>query len=93
MASASAPIDGFLEFLKPVLGTILFLSHRLLCQITIVETMDSGERKLESCRSDYHQSSERQFGEQHLVIPLELVDDCLKSRTRHIDLLMLKEET
>ena len=46
IASASAPIDAFLEFLKPVLGTIFFLGHWLLSHITIVETMDSGERKL-----------------------------------------------
>ena len=63
IASASAPMDAFLEFLKPVLGTILFLSHWLLSQITIVKTMDSGERKFESCRNDYHQSSERILGE------------------------------
>ena len=60
---ASAPIDAFLEFLKPVLGTILFLSHCLLSHITIVETMDSGERKFESCRNDYHESLERILGE------------------------------
>ena len=63
IASASAPIDSFLEFLKPVLGTIFFLSHRLLSHITIVETMESGVRKFESCRNDYHQSSERILGE------------------------------
>ena len=62
IASASAPIDAFLEFLKPVLGTILFLSHWLLSHITIVKTIDSGERKFESCRSDYHQSLERILG-------------------------------
>ena len=57
IASASAPLDAFLEFLKPVglLGTIFFLSHWLLSHITIVETMDSGGRKFESCRNDYHQ--------------------------------------
>ena len=63
IASASAPIDAFLEFLKPVLGTILFLSHWLLSHITIVETMDSGERKFESCGNDYHLSSESILGE------------------------------
>ena len=63
IALASAPIDAFLEFLKPVLGTILFLSHWLLSHITIVETMDSSERKFESCRNDYHQSLERILGE------------------------------
>ena len=63
IVSASAPIDAFLEFLKPVLGTIFFLSHWLLSHITIVETMDSGERKFESCLNDYHQSSERILGE------------------------------
>ena len=63
IASASAPIDAFLEFLKPVLCTILFLSHWLLSHITIVETMDSSERKLESCRNDYHQSLERILSE------------------------------
>ena len=65
IASASAPIDAFLEFLKPVLSTILFLSHWLLSHITIVETMDSSERKFESCRNeyDYHQSLERILGE------------------------------
>ena len=52
-----------LSFLKPVLGTILFLSHWLLSHITIVETMDSSERKFESCRNDYHQSLERILGE------------------------------
>ena len=63
IASVSAPIDAFLEFLKLVLGTILFLSHWLLSHITIVETMDSSERKFESCRNDYHQSLERILGE------------------------------
>ena len=62
IVSASAPIDAFLEFLKLVLSTILFPSHKLLSHITIVETMDSGERKFESCRNDYHQSSERILG-------------------------------
>ena len=61
--SASAPIDAFLEFLKPVLGTILFVNHWLLSHITIVETMDSSERKFKSCRNDYHQSLERILGE------------------------------
>ena len=51
-----------LSFLKPVHGTILFLSHWLLSHITIVETMDSSERKFESCRNDYHQSLERILG-------------------------------
>ena len=63
IALASAPIDAFLEFLKPILGTILFLSHWLLSHITIVETMGSGERKFESCHIDYRQSSERILGE------------------------------
>ena len=63
IASTSAPIDAFLEFLEPVLGTILFLSHWLLSHITIVETMDSSERNFESCRNDYHQSLERILGE------------------------------
>ena len=63
IASASAPIDAFLEFLKPVLGTIFFLSHWLLSCITIVETMGSGERKFESCRNYCHQSSERILGD------------------------------
>ena len=63
IASASAPIDAFLEFLKPVLGTILFRSHWLLSHIAIVKTMDSSERKFESCRNDYHQSLERILGE------------------------------
>ena len=62
IASASAAIDAFLEFLKPVLGTILFLSHWLLSHITIVETMVSSERKYESCCNDYHQSLERILG-------------------------------
>ena len=53
ISSASAPIDAFLEFLKPVLCTILFLSHWLLSHITIVETMGSSEAKFESCRNDY----------------------------------------
>ena len=63
ISSASAPIDAFLEFLKPVLGTIFFLSHWLLSHITIVETMGSGERKIKFCRNDYHQSSERILSE------------------------------
>ena len=63
IAYAGAPIDAFLEFLKPVLGTIFFLSHWLLSHKTIVEKMDSGERKIESFRNDYHQSSERILGE------------------------------
>ena len=63
IASASAPIDAFLEFLKPALGTILFLSQLLFSHITIVETMDISERKFESCRNDYHQSLERKLGE------------------------------
>ena len=49
----------FAKFLfSPVLHTIFFPSHWLLSHITIVETMDSGERNV-PCRSDYHQSSER----------------------------------
>ena len=63
IASVSAPIDAFLEFLKPVLGTIFFLGHSVLSHKTIVETMDSGERKIESCRNDYHHFSERILGE------------------------------
>ena len=63
IASGSAPKDAFLEFLKPVLGTILSLSHWQLSHITIVETMDSSERKFESCRNDYHQSLERILGQ------------------------------
>ena len=56
-------MDTFLKFFKPVLGTMLFLSHWLLSHITIVKTMDSRERKFESCRNDYHQSLERILGE------------------------------
>ena len=41
---ASAPIQTFLEFFKPVLRTIFFQSHWLLSHITIVPTMDSSER-------------------------------------------------
>ena len=62
IASANALFNAFLEFLKPVLGTIFFLSHWLLSHITIVETMDSCERKIESCRNDYYQSSESILG-------------------------------
>ena len=43
--SASAPIHAFMEFLKPVLGTIFYVSHWLLFHITIVETTDSCGRK------------------------------------------------
>ena len=63
IVSASARIDAFQEFLKPVFGTVLFLSNWLLSHRTIVETMDSCERKFESCRNDYHQSSDRILGE------------------------------
>ena len=63
IASASAPIDAFLEFLKPILGIIFFLRPWLLSHITIVETMGSGERKIESWRNDYNQSSERILSE------------------------------
>ena len=64
ITSASAPIDAFLELLKPVLGTIFFLSHWLLSHVTIVETMDSGERKkLNPAAMTYHQSSESILGE------------------------------
>ena len=56
-------MDTFLKFFKPVLCTMLFLSHWLLSHITIVKTMDSSERKFESCRNDYHQSLERILGE------------------------------
>ena len=38
-------------------------SFQLLSHITIVETIDSGERN-ESCCNDYHQSSERLLAEQ-----------------------------
>ena len=43
-AVASAPIHAFLEFFLPVLRTIFFQSLWLFSLITIVETMDSGER-------------------------------------------------
>ena len=42
---ASAPIRAFLEFLLPVSCTVFLSSHWLLSHITIVETMDSGERR------------------------------------------------
>ena len=42
--AASAPTHCLLEFFSPVLCTIYFPRHRLLSQITIVETTDSGER-------------------------------------------------
>ena len=43
MTVVSAPIHAFLEFFIPVLCTIFFQNHWLLCHITTVETMDSGE--------------------------------------------------
>ena len=48
IASASAPINAFLEFLKTagLLGTIFSLNHWLLSHITSVETMNSGEKIL-----------------------------------------------
>ena len=45
MAAASAPTHTLREFFKPVLHTIFFPSHWLLSHIlTIVKTLDSGER-------------------------------------------------
>ena len=44
----SAPIHAFLEFFHPVLCSVFFPSQWLLFQITIVETMDSGERGMNS---------------------------------------------
>ena len=41
---ASATIHAFLEFFRPVLGTILFPKHWLFSHLTIVETTDGGER-------------------------------------------------
>ena len=41
---ASAPIHAFLALYLPLLRKILFPSHLLPFDITIVETMDSGER-------------------------------------------------
>ena len=76
IASASAPVDAFLEFLKPVLDTILFLSHWLLSHITIVETMDSSERKFESCRNDINPLKEywtsQGSNQRHHVLQSEL---------------------
>ena len=46
IAAASAHIYAFLEFFKPVLRTIFFPSHWLLFLITIVETTDSGEGRM-----------------------------------------------
>ena len=40
---AGPPIHAFLEFFLPGLCTIVFPSHRLLSNITIVKTMDSGK--------------------------------------------------
>ena len=40
----TAPIHAFLEFLSSVLCTIFFSSHWLLSNISLIETMDSGER-------------------------------------------------
>ena len=50
----------FLGVLLLVFRRIFFPSHWLLSHITIVETVDGqwGERT-ESCRNDYHKSSER----------------------------------
>ena len=44
MTAASSSIHAFLEFFQPELCTIFFSSHWLLSHITIVETIDSGER-------------------------------------------------
>ena len=44
--AASAGIHDFLEFFLPVLRTIFFPSHWLLSHITIVETLDIGERRM-----------------------------------------------
>ena len=41
---ASAPIHALMEFFSPVLCPTFYPSHWLLSHITIVETMDSGER-------------------------------------------------
>ena len=42
----SGPIHAFQGFFLTALDTILFPSHLLLSHITNVETMDSGERKM-----------------------------------------------
>ena len=41
---ASAPTNAFLEFLLPVLCTIILPSHGVLSNITIAKNMDTGER-------------------------------------------------
>ena len=56
--ATSAPIHAFLELFIPVLRTIFFSSHWLLSHITFVETMNVGERGINSCRKDYYQFSE-----------------------------------
>ena len=43
---ASGPISVFLEYILPVFCKISFLRYWLLSHITIVETMDSGEREM-----------------------------------------------
>ena len=43
---AIAPIHAFLEFFQPVPYTIFYLSKCLLFYLTIVETMDNGEREM-----------------------------------------------
>ena len=57
IAAASAPIHDFLEYFLPILRSIFFPSHWLLSHITIVENLD--RERNESCRNNYHQSSDR----------------------------------
>ena len=43
---ASVPIHAFLETFQAVLCTVFFPSHWLLSYITVVKTMDRGEREM-----------------------------------------------
>ena len=56
-AVVCAPFHAFLKFCLPVLRTVIFsVSPRLLCHIhvTIVETFDSDEKGIKTCRNDNH---------------------------------------
>ena len=92
---ASAPIDAFLEFLKPVLGTIFFPNHGLLSHKTNEYWVSQGLNQRPVLPSEPRGSSPQMvvnslsnfcllaFLQQDLVITLELVSVCWKLCMRH----------
>ena len=63
MTAASSSIHAFLEFFQPELCTIFFSSHWLLSHITIVETIDSGERGMNPAEMTIFNPQKKIFAE------------------------------